>query len=536
MKKIAYLLFCIAIATTAAAQNNWVVSPSGHRIKVSYSEYNAYITQQDTAIAGYVVLPDSASYWEYLLYPDDWEPYDSVMHTVPITVIQDYAFAHCRHLTGITIPTTISYIGYGAFSYCTKLDSMAVLPGDNAFATPQGCNAFVDTRENKLVCGCRRSTIPPSVTSIAARAFQGIDSLAAIVLPDSLETIGNFAFDGCTALQSFHIPAKVRYVGYMCLSHCTGLSVLTVDPDNVVFDSREDCNAVINTANNWLVAGCAATIIPNDVERIDQKAFVGFDNIRHITLPNSITQIYQFAFQDCTGLTSIHIPASVHYIGDNPFAGCTSLDTITVDSANTQFDSRSSCNAIYKKSNGQIVSGCRSTTIPNNTYHIAPYAFKGITGLHRIVLPKDVFSIGEEAFAGCSGVTTIISANETAPQVERNTFEGINFDVPVHIRPGSVASYRERWSHFHNFVEDFPVGIGETTEGERGYSLVCRDGRLCINAATPLPVKIFDISGRVLYHCSHAATTTLRLSDLLPAYHHFLLVQVGSYPAEKIVY
>ena len=116
------------------------------------------------------------------------------------------------------------------------------------------------------------------------------------------------------------------------------------------------------------------------------------------------------------------------------------------------------------------------------------------------------------------------------------TFDGIDPDIAVHIRRGSLASYTERWSHFHNFIEDFPVGIDERTEGARGYSLVCRDGILSINAVTPLPVRVYDISGRELYHCSPVATATLRLTDLLSASHHILLVQVGNYPAEKIVY
>ena len=133
-------------------------------------------------------------------------------------------------------------------------------------------------------------------------------------------------------------------------------------------------------------------------------------------------------------------------------------------------------------------------------------------------------------------MSTIISADEIAPQVSWGTFDGIDPNIAVHIRRGSLASYTERWSYFHNFVEDFPVGIDETTEGERNYSLVCRDGMLCIYAVTPLPVRIFDISGKELYHCSPVATATLRLTDILPASHSILLVQVGNYPAEKIFY
>ena len=537
MIKKTVLGLLLTTAVMASAQNLEYTIPSGQTLHLSVSPVHAAVLWQDTTLSGHISLPDSVTYWEMLQLPDNEEPYDSVRHTVALTGIVQGAFSHCRHITGIDIPATVATIGEAAFAYCTSLVSIHIDSRNAVYASPLGCNAIVNTMDSTLVAGCRSSTIPSMVRNIYSYAFQGITGLQTITLPDSLKAIGNYAFTECDSLTSIHIPASVRQIGWYSFSHCPRLTSLNIAEENAVYDSREGCNAVILTSRDMLQQACPTTVIPESVRIIGQLAFAGITCFDRIALPEALNEIHDFAFEGCTGLHSIHIPAGVYFIGDNPFACCTSLDTITVDSANTDFDSRSSCNAIFEKYNCRLVTGCRSTTIPNNTYRIAPYTFKGITGLHRIVLPKNVISIDVGAFAGCTEVNTILSAEQTAPQVEQNTFEGIDPDIAVHIRPGSLASYRERWSYFHNFVEDFPVGIDGTTEGERNYSLVCRDGMLTVTAATPLPLRIFDITGRELYRCTPVSTTTLHLKDIQSTTHHnILLVQVGSYPAEKIAF
>ena len=206
-------------------------------------------------------------------------------------------------------------------------------------------------------------------------------------------------------------------------------------------------------------------------------------------------------------------------------------ETITLASANTDYDSRSSCQAIIKKSDLSLVSGCRSTIIPTGIRLIQPYAFKSIDGLQRIVIPGDVMAIGTGAFAGCTGVRTILSDNRTAPEIAYASFEGIDPEIPIHIRPGSLASYQSRWTYFHNFIEDFPVGIDEPEQQENGYRLDCQTGLLTMDADTPLTLRIYDLNGRLV----HSIAPTVHATCRLPIGMKMVLVQVGSHAAEKVM-
>ena len=536
MKKSSIFVVFLVWVTLSMAQNVVVTIPSGQTLCFDADEYSAHLYAQDTSLSGYLVLPDSISYWEPMFWPDWDRPYDSVFHTVPVTVIADRAFSNCRHITGITIPATVSYVGIGAFSYCISLDTIIIDEDNPVYASPDGCNAVIDIFECKLVSGCRRSVIPPTVTVIGSNAFRGISGLHSVVLPDSLEKIDGYAFLQCDSLTSIHIPAKVRFVGYGCFSYCWQLDTITVADENPYYDSREQCNAIINSGLSWLVQGCANTVMPASIQRIEQWAFCGMHKLTHISFPNMLEIIQDFAFQDCDALTAVHIPMGVNLIGNNPFVGCISLDTITVDSLNYTYDSRSSCNAIIAKSDQSLVSGCRSTVIPSDIFKINKYAFKGIKGMRRITLPVRLYSIGNEAFAGCTDIETILSASFSAPQLGYSVFQDVNPDIPVHIRRGTLDSYLSEWCYFHNIIEDFPIGIDSVTHFSKDYTLLCHNGQLSITSDIPQPIFVFDMLGRELYH--HAATTTLhiRLTDILPIVSGILLVKVGSHPVEKLLY
>ena len=535
MKKTSLFIILCVIAAMSMAQDGMVTIPSGQTLLFDADEHSAHLYAQDTSLTGYLVLPDSVTYWEYLFEIDALEPYDSVPYRVPVTVIADRAFSHCRHITGITIPATVGLVGIGAFAFCTSLDTIVVDEGNQVYATPDGCNAVIDILAHKLVCGCRRSVIPPTVSRIGNSAFQGISGLRSVVLPDSLEGIDNYAFSHCDSLTSVHIPAWVRNIGSETFSYCWQLDTITVADGNLYFDSRDHCNAIIRRSDNCLVQGCTSTVIPHNVRHIGSKAFCGMRRINRVELPAGLIRLDNFAFQECNSLTSIRIPASVEYLGNNPFVGCTSLDTITVDSLNTWFDSRSSCNAIIAKSDLSLVCGCRASVIPSSVYNIKAYAFKGITGMRRIVLPTQLYSIGNEAFADCSDVETILASAFSAPQLGYLVFQGIGPDIPVHIRRGSLDSYLSEWRYFRNFIEDFPVGVDTIAHLPKDYEIQCHQGQMTVVSDTPQPIYIFDLTGRVIYH--HVATTRLSIGllDIRPAKQGFLLVKVGNHPAEKVL-
>ncbi len=171
------------------------------------------------------------------------------------------------------------------------------------------------------------------LTAIGDSAFYGCTSLSSIMIPDNVATIGSSAFDHCNSLSSIEIPVAVDSIAKKAFSSCPGLASMRVASGNATYDSRNRCNAIIETATNTLVAGCIATVIPDDVVSIGDYAFHGLTGLTSVVFPDLLTSIGEGAF-GCTDLTSVTIPANVTFIGKEAFAQCTGLESITVH-ANT---------------------------------------------------------------------------------------------------------------------------------------------------------------------------------------------------------
>ncbi|MBQ8714852.1 MAG: leucine-rich repeat protein [Prevotella sp.] len=236
------------------------------------------------------------------------------------------------------------------------------------------------------------------VTKIGDLAFGDCPGLTDVTIPNSIEQIGSNAFQNCSKLASITIPSSVTSISGNIFIGCTNLSSIIIDEGNTIYDSRDNCNAIIYTYGNSLSYGCKDTTIPNSVTSIAYNAFSGCTNLVSIEIPNSVTSIGSNAFSGCTNLASIEIPNSVTSIGSDAFNG-------------TSWYNNLPDGLIYAGSVAYRYKG----TMPDNTnlvindgvVSIGDNAFSGCSGLVSVIIPNSVTNIGSSAFRSCSGLTSI---------------------------------------------------------------------------------------------------------------------------------
>ena len=434
--------------------NYRIISESDRTAAVTYRRnYQTHDTIQVFEYEGDIVIPSTVFI-------------DSVEYRV--TGIDGWAFAGydemgCTKLTSITIPEGITYIGQGAFAGCSrlkslyipasvtcigerviagcKLDSIKVAMGNSVYDSRNDCNAIIETESNTIIAGCTNTIIPESVESIGELAFVSCRGLTSVALPNTLLSIGGMAFFGCKDLVSINIPESVDSIGYEIVGMCPNLSSITVDINNPVYDSREDCNAIIETRTGDLIVGCNNTIIPSGVKSIWPGAFDG-SGITSIVIPEGVTEIKSGTFNNCTNLLSVELPSSVTFIRSCAFQECRSLTSIELPSSLTSIGD----NAF------QGCSSLNSIELPSNLMYIGYRAFENCRSISSITIPKGVIGIGLNSFSNCVGLTSITILFElNNPDAVYNPFlSGINYDsCSLYIPDGYYVAYQRLFGAFY---------------------------------------------------------------------------------------
>ena len=129
-----------------------------------------------------------------------------------------------------------------------------------------------------------------TVVKIGKWAFNDVHGMESVTIPNSVTTIDESAFNSCTGLTSLEIPSSVTTIEAHAFAGLGNANSITVAEGNPNYDSRDNCNAIIEKATYKLLFGCRTTIIPTSVSEIGETSFVNIHGYT-LTIPSTITAI-----------------------------------------------------------------------------------------------------------------------------------------------------------------------------------------------------------------------------------------------------
>ena len=315
--------------------------------------------------------------------------------------IGDYAFASMRKIMSVVVPSSVKSIGYCTFGGCSLLSDVVLSEGLN---------------------------------SIEKYAFMGCGSITNMLLPEGLEAIEPYAFSGCTNLKAIYFPTSLKRICPGTFWNCFALSEIYVASGNPYYDSRNNCNAIIETASDKLIIGCKGTQIPATIRSIGNSAFIS-----------------------CPELESIDVPESVVEIGDSAFYHCINLKQISLSEG--------------------------LKTIRRKAFYD--------TWIPTVTIPSTVQAIELYAFY-CPALTTMTSLIEEPFEVNYMCHPNQQRQITLRVPSGTKSKYQATpgWQNFRTIEEIQPTGItpplGET-EDEGIYDL---GGRKMVNDKLPRGIYI----------------------------------------------
>lgn len=274
--------------------------------------------------------------------------------------------------------------------------------GKNYSVTAIGDDAFWNCGELKSV------EMTSNISSIGRGAFSNDNLLNSITFKEGLKTIGSRAFYCCRNLTSIFIPRSVETIGVGAFAANSLLTSIVVDSKNPFYDSRENCNGIVESSTNTLIAGCKTTIIPDGILAIGNEVFSQCHGMKTIEIPSSVVSIGEKVFFYHYDLESITIPENVTEISSETFAYCDKLSSVN------------------------LPKGLK--VIGQNGFH---YCF----GLKEIEIPGTVEKIEKGAFSGCKNLESVTSWILKPFEINESVFDGISEQAVLFVPKGTKELY-----------------------------------------------------------------------------------------------
>lgn len=372
------------------------------------------------------------------------------------------------------VTVQVTYPAEGDYSGDIRIPELATFDNQDFVVTGIGRYAFAGCDSLLSV------SIPETVKIIDRQAFYNCKMLRVIAIPDSVTELGEKAFALCEALEDLEIGASLRTIVPSDFAGCTSLARLSVVPGNPWLDSRDHCNAVIETASNTLLMGCKTSRVPETLTAIGPSAFEDCTGLTDIEFPDAVTTMGASAFKGCKALTSITLPVSLEAISDYLFMNCSSLQDITIPQAVTSIGA----SAFY---------GCaelQGIQIPPLVTTVRYMAFSGCSSLRSIVFPDSVTTIELDVMQNCTSLVSAVLPDELK-MIARGLFQNCKSLVTVNI-PTTVE--RIEWGAFQgcSSLESMQLPDGLTFISTHAFSRTAIQTIDIPNSVTGLGWNVFE--------------------------------------------
>ena len=282
------------------------------------------------------------------------------------------------------------------------------------------------------------------VTSVAGHSINNM-YVNRINIPEGMTSLDDYAFYNCYLDSIIYIPRSVEHIGVSAFDPHFYIEGFVVDEANTVYDSRENCNAIIETATGTLLYGCKNSVVPHGVVRIAPAAFIGAPGPELLNIPSTVTEIGAKAFFH-SGVKELIIPESVTKIEDYTFQWSEQLKRVTLPATLTSIGYGAFSHCAFTE-----------LVIPDVVIEIGDFAFDCCEQLQALTLGAGVRKIGFAAFEGCSRLNKVVSRIPASElfAIDRSVFDRIDKECTLYVPRGAKSTYAHTpgWSNFARIVE-----------------------------------------------------------------------------------